>query len=220
MAAGLAERGHQGAVADDGQFVAVEEGRQLGAHQVVFDAEHPASLGADDTAADDPAGVHGRRPVEGGGGRCPPVDHQRGVVLVEDADAADVQRLGDIGGVVLTDHALGGLDGGVRAVGALLAVLAAQQVDAAEEEVLELVVQPAEVYAGPEDLGVPLGERAGGADLAALGRVVHEELGLVDLLLEAPVHPVQVFLFDADLSVSQGVERGFLLSLSGHRVPF
>ncbi|GAA4295810.1 hypothetical protein GCM10023086_09030 [Streptomyces venetus] len=74
--------------------------------------------------------------------------------------------------------------------------------------------------ARPEDLRVPLGEGAGRADLAALGRVVHEELGLVDLLLEAPVHLVQVFLFDADLSVSQGVERGFLLSLSGHRAPF
>ncbi|MFJ7078196.1 hypothetical protein [Streptomyces sp. NPDC098781] len=43
----------------------------------------------------------------------------------------------------------------------------------------------------------------------------------MDLFLEAPVHPVQVFLFDADLSVSQGVfERGFLWSLSGHRAPF
>ncbi|GHA15156.1 hypothetical protein GCM10010303_26800 [Streptomyces purpurascens] len=75
--------------------------------------------------------------------------------------------------------------------------------------------------AGPEDLRVPLGQCAGRADLAALGRVVHEELGLVDLLLEASVHPVEVFLFDADLAVSQGVfERGFLLSLSGHRAPF
>ncbi|GAB1335901.1 hypothetical protein ACE1SV_24910 [Streptomyces sp. E-15] len=80
--------------------------------------------------------------------------------------------------------------------------------------------------AGPEDLGVPLGERARGADLAALGRVVHEELGLVDLLLEPPVHPVQVFLFDADLSVTDGIgcvvyraDRG-LLNLSGHRAPF
>ncbi|GAA2576894.1 hypothetical protein GCM10011428_42340 [Streptomyces violaceus] len=75
--------------------------------------------------------------------------------------------------------------------------------------------------ARPEDLRVPLGECAGRADLAALGRVVHEELGLVDLLLEAAVHPIQVFLLDADLSVSQRVfERGFLLSLSGHRAPF
>ncbi|GAA3584417.1 hypothetical protein GCM10022295_77100 [Streptomyces osmaniensis] len=76
------------------------------------------------------------------------------------------------------------------------------------------------MHAGTEDLRVPLGERAGCADLAALGRVVHQELRLVDLLLEAPVHPVEVFLFDADLSVSQGVERGFLWSLSGHRAPF
>ncbi|GAA0645507.1 hypothetical protein GCM10009601_53950 [Streptomyces thermospinosisporus] len=73
-----------------------------------------------------------------------------------------------------------------------------------------------------EDLGVTLGERAGRADLAALGGVAHEELGLVDLLLEASVHPVQVFLFDADLAVAYGVvnDRGFLLSLSGHRAPF
>ncbi|GAA2259130.1 hypothetical protein GCM10010415_21230 [Streptomyces atrovirens] len=78
--------------------------------------------------------------------------------------------------------------------------------------------------AGPEDLGVPLGEGAGRADLAAPGGVAHEELGLVDLLLEAQVHPVEVFLFDSDLPVANGVvnrvDRGFLLSLSGHRAPF
>ncbi|GAA4001391.1 hypothetical protein GCM10022232_44730 [Streptomyces plumbiresistens] len=82
--------------------------------------------------------------------------------------------------------------------------------------------------ARPEDLRIPLGERAGRTDLATLGRVVHEELGLVDLLLKALVHPVEVFLFDADLSVTHGivrgvlnrVDRGFLLSLSGHRAPF
>ncbi len=80
--------------------------------------------------------------------------------------------------------------------------------------------------AGPEDLRVPLGQRARGADLAALGRVVHQELGLVDLLLQPPVHPVQVFLFDADLPFTDGVvsvvyraDRG-LLNLSGHRAPF
>ncbi|GAA3827028.1 hypothetical protein GCM10022403_070440 [Streptomyces coacervatus] len=76
----------------------------------------------------------------------------------------------------------------------------------------------------PEDLGVPFGERAGRADLAALGRVVHKELGLVDLLLKTPVHPVEVFLFDADLSVAYRVviraDGGFLLSLSAHRAPF
>ncbi len=59
--------------------------------------------------------------------------------------------------------------------------------------------------AGPEDLGVALGQGAGRADLAALRGVVHEELGLVDLLLEAAVHPVQVCLFHADLSVPYGV---------------
>ena len=57
VAAGLAERGHQGAVADDGQLVAVEVRGQLGAHQVVLDAEDLAALGADDPAAHDPARV-------------------------------------------------------------------------------------------------------------------------------------------------------------------
>ncbi|GAB3181840.1 hypothetical protein GCM10027162_37030 [Streptomyces incanus] len=78
--------------------------------------------------------------------------------------------------------------------------------------------------AGPEDLGVPFGERAGRADLAAPGGVVHEELGLVDFFLEPPVHPVEVFLFDTDLPVANGIvnriDRGLLLSLSGHRAPF
>ena len=176
-------------------------GGQLRAHQVVLDAEHPAALGADDPAAYDPAGVDRRRAVERRGGGGPPVDDQRRVVGVQHADPADVQGLGDVGGVVGAYGVVGGLDGGVRAVRALLAVLAAQQVDPAEEEVLELVVQPVEVDAGPEDLGVPLGERAGRADLAALGGVVHQELGLVDLLLEAAVHPVQMLLLDADLPV-------------------
>ncbi len=205
VAAGLAERGHQGAVADDGQLVAVEEGLQLGAHQVVLDAEDPAALGADDPAAYDPARVDRRGAVERRGGRGPPVDDQRRVVRVQDADTADVQGLGDLGGVVGPYGALGGLDRRVRAVRALLAVLAEQQVDPAEEEVLELVVEAVEVDPRPEDLRVPLGERAGCADLAALGGVVHQELGLVDLLLKAPVHPVEVFLFDADLAVAHGV---------------
>ena len=90
------------------------------------------------------------------------------------------------------DGVVGGFDGGVRAVRAALAVLAGQQIDAAEEEVLELAVQPVEMDARPEDLRVALGERARRADLAALGGVVHQELRLVDLLLQAPVHAVQV----------------------------
>ncbi|GAA3395106.1 hypothetical protein GCM10017752_43200 [Streptomyces roseoviridis] len=70
--------------------------------------------------------------------------------------------------------------------------------------------------AGTEDLGVALGEGAGRADLAPLGGVVHQELGLVDLLLEAAVDPIQMFLFDTDLAVSDRVD-GFL---RGHLAPF
>ncbi len=126
---------------------------------------------------------------------------QRRVLGIEHSDPPDVQRLGDVGGLVLPHGAFGRLYGGVGAVGPLLAVLAGQEVDPPEKEVLELVVEPVEVDTGAEHLRVPLGERAGCADLAALGRVVHEELGLVDLLLKPPVHPVQVCLFDADLPV-------------------
>ena len=87
--------------------------------------------------------------------------------------------------------------------GPRLAVLAGQQVDPAEEEVLELVVQPVQMYPGPEDLGVPLGQCAGRADLAPFRGVVHQELRLVDLLLQAVVDPVQVFLFDGDFPVPE-----------------
>lgn len=75
-----------------------------------------------------------------------------------------------------------------------------------------------------EHLGVALGEGAGCADLPPLGRVVHQELGLVDLFLEPAVDLVEVFLFDTDLAIPYGiavlVERGLLMSLSGHRAPF
>ncbi|GHA40938.1 hypothetical protein GCM10010372_46260 [Streptomyces tauricus] len=76
----------------------------------------------------------------------------------------------------------------------------------------------------PEHLRVALRECPGRTDLAALGGVVHQELRLVDLFLKTLVHPVEVFLFDADLPVAYGVayriERHFLLNLSGHRAPF
>lgn len=205
VAAGLPEGRHQRAVADDGQRGAVQGGGQLGAHQIVLDAEDLAALGADDPAPYDPAGVDGCRAVERRGGGRAPVDDQRRVVGVQDPDPADVQRLGDVGGVVGAYGVVGGLDGGVRAVGALLAVLAGQQVDPSEEEVLELVVEPVEVDSGPEHLRVALGERAGRADLAALGGVVHQELRLVDLLFETAVDLVEMFLLDTDLSVTDGV---------------
>lgn len=147
VAAGLAEGGHQRAVADDGQFAPVEGGPQLGAHQVVLDAEDLAALGADDAPAHDPARIDRRRPVEGRGGGRAPVDHQRRVIGVEDTDPADVEGLADLGRVVGTYGVLGGLDRGVGPVRPLLPVLPVKEVDPAEEEVLELVVEPVEVDA-------------------------------------------------------------------------
>ncbi|CAM5279078.1 hypothetical protein STANM309S_02200 [Streptomyces tanashiensis] len=66
-----------------------------------------------------------------------------------------------------------------------------------------------------EDLGVPLGEGAGRADLTPLGGVVHQELRLVDLLLQSAVDLIQMFLLDTDLTVSDRV-HGFL---RGHLRP-
>ncbi len=59
--------------------------------------------------------------------------------------------------------------------------------------------------AGLEDLGVAFGERAGRADLAALGGVVHQELRLVDLLLEAPVDGIKMRLLGGDLTVAHRI---------------
>ncbi len=204
VAAGPAQGGHQRAVADRGQLLAVQRRGDLRAHQVVLDAQDAAALGADDPAAYDAAGSDRGGPVEGGGGGCAPVDDQRAVVGVQHAEAADVQGLGDLGAAV-GDRAVGGFHGGVRAVRALLAVLAQEQVDPAEEEVLVLGVEPVQVGAGLEDLGVPLGEGAGRADLAAFGGVVHEELGLVDLLLQTLVDTVEMLLFGSDLALACAV---------------
>lgn len=60
-----------------------------------------------------------------------------------------------------------------------------------------------------EDLRVALGERAGRAHLAALGGVLHQELGLVDLLFEASVDGVEMVLFDAKLAVADRI-RGLV----------
>lgn len=216
VAAGLAERSHQGAVPDHRQLGAVQVRGQLGAHQVVLDPEYLAALGADDPAAHDPAGFLRRRPVERCGSRRAPVDDQRRVVGVEDPDPADVQRLRDLGRTVVAYRVLGRFDGGVRAVRAAYAVLAEQQVDPPEEEVLELAVQPVEVDSGPEHLGVALGERPRGTHLAALDGVIHEKFRLVDLLLKAVINTVEMFLLDTDFPVPQRIDSGIL---RGHRGP-
>ena len=76
-------------------------------------------------------------------------------------------RVSAISAVSSSRHGVvGRLHGGEGAVRAAFAVLAAQQVDPPEEEVLELAVQPVEMDPGAEDLGVPFRECAGGAYLA------------------------------------------------------
>ncbi len=207
VAAGPAEGGHQGAVADDRELLAVQGGGQVGAQQVVLDADHLAALGADHPAADDPARLQRGGAVEGRGGRRPPVDHQGAVLGVQHPEAADVQGLGD-GRVGRVERGVGGDAVFLRRVGLL-------EVDASEEEVLELVVQPLEVCSGPVDLGVALGERAGSADLDALGGVLKDVLGLGELLLQPVVDVVQVLLFPGDLAVADGVDLCALHGLGG-----
>lgn len=81
------------------------------------------------------------------------------------------------------------------------------EVDPAEQEVLELVVQPVEMGSGPVDLGVPLGERARRADLDPPGGVLQDVLGLGELLLKALVDRVEVPLFTGDLALTQPLGR-------------
>lgn len=59
--------------------------------------------------------------------------------------------------------------------------------------------------AGAEDLRVALGEGARRAYLGALGSVVHEELRLMDFLLQPPVDLVEVLLLRVDLPVPDAV---------------
>lgn len=61
----------------------------------------------------------------------------------------------------LGDGRVGRVERGVRGDAVLLRGVRPLEVDPAEEEVLELVVEALEVRAGPVDLGVTLGEGAG-----------------------------------------------------------
>ena len=67
--------------------------RRAGVEQVVLDVEHPGPAAPDDPAAHHAHRLLGGRLVERGGGRRPPVDHQRLVVGVAQPEPADVADL-------------------------------------------------------------------------------------------------------------------------------
>jgi len=80
---------HQGALADDRQL-----GLDLVVEQLVLDADHLRTLAAQHAAAHDVPRLGRGGLVEHRGGGCPPVDQQRVVVVVAQADAADVPGRG------------------------------------------------------------------------------------------------------------------------------
>ena len=116
--AGAGELGHQRALADDRQV-----GAGLGVEQLVLDADDRGAGAAQHAAAYDVLRVGGRGLVEHRGRGRAPVDQQRVVVVVAQADPADVARVGVelrpqvetpehqplVGGVELGDP-LGGLE--------------------------------------------------------------------------------------------------------------
>ena len=141
-------------------------------------------------AADDAQVVAGGRAVERRGGRCAPVDDERLVVVVADAEAPDV-----------ADLAL------------VLAVLL--EVEAAEDEALVLVLEVRPAASGVVDQRVPLEEpghllvaHVAGAGRATAGHTVDgDEVGSAAGLGQLGVHAVQVLLLDGDLG-SDGVDMG------------
>ena len=121
---GTLQRGHQRALADDHQLVV---GVRL--EQVVLDADDDVVAAAQHAPADDVHRVGRGGAVERFGGSGPPVDHQRLVVVVADADPADVADL---------------------AVGV---------VEAAEDQALVFCVEFGEPAGRLEGEGVPLEQR-------------------------------------------------------------
>ena len=88
LAAAAGQGRHERAVADDDEVVG-----RLGDHEVVLDADDGRAAAAQDAAAQHAHRLGRGRAVEGGGGRGAPVDDERLVVVVADAEAADVADL-------------------------------------------------------------------------------------------------------------------------------
>jgi hypothetical protein len=82
------DRGHESPVTDDD-----EVGWRLGDHEVVLDADDVGSLAPQHSPPQYAHRLHRGGSVERGGGRSPPVDDQRLVVVVTDAEPADVADL-------------------------------------------------------------------------------------------------------------------------------
>ena len=199
-AAAAGQRGHEGAVADDD-----EVGRRLGDHEVVLDADDVGALAAQHPPAQHAHRLDRGRAVERRGGRGAPVDDQRLVVVVADAEPPDVADLPLRAAVGV----------GLRRV---------VDVEAAEDEPLVLALQGVAPAGRVEDQGVALEEPghlllAGGAD--AVGTPPRQAVGLDEPgalagLRELRVDEVHVGLFDGDLVSDEGRRRVRPAVRTGH----
>ncbi|GAB4009090.1 hypothetical protein GCM10029992_67200 [Glycomyces albus] len=156
-----AERGHERTVADHRQAV----GRVL-VQQVVDDLLDAATEGSDDAAAGHLLAVDRGGAVERRGGEGPPVDQERPVLLVADAEAADV------------------------------ADPAVVEVEAAEDQSLVLGVEVGDAAGGPVDEHVALVLGAGDGGAAVRVALVAVVLGLGSQHVDAVVDAVDVVLLE------------------------
>ena len=199
LAAAAGQGRHERAVPDDDEVV-----RGLGDHEVVLDADDDRAAAAQDTTAQDAHRLRRGRTVEGGRGRRAPVDDERLVVVVTDAEAPDVADLAVATGAAVR-----------RAVVAVAVGVDRRRpehrvvdVEAPEHEPFVLRVEGRAPLGGVEHQGVPLeeGSALGVADLDLASEVaacqalgldaVGAHAGLLQLLVDA----VDVGLLDRDLA--------------------
>ena len=180
-------------------------GGRLGDHEVVLDADDVGPLAAQDAAAQDAHRFDGGRAVERRRSGRSPVDDQRLVVVVTDAEPADV-----------ADLALRvALDVGLRRV---------VDVEAAEDQPLVLALQGVAPARSVEDQGVAL-EQPGQLLVASgthpvrtpAGEAVGlDETGAGPRLDQLRVDEVHVGLFDGDLVSDEGRHRVRPAVRTGH----
>ena len=155
-AAAAGQRGQERAVADDDEVVG-----RLGDHEVVLDADDVGALAAQHPAAQHVHGLDRGGAVEGGSRGGAPVDDQGLVVVVADAEPADVAGL-----------AVGGL--GLVGQGVV-------EVEPAEDQAFVLGVEGRASTGGVEDQGVAL-EQPGQLLVAhvagAVGAAARQAVGL------------------------------------------
>jgi len=146
-AAGALQCGQQGALADHH-----EVGAARLVEQIVFDSDDLVIAAAQYPAAGDPHRIGGGCAIEGLGGGCAPVDHQRLVVVVAHAEASDVAL-----------------------------VLVVDEVQAPEDQAFVFGIQDGEPFGGLVGEGVAL-EQSGAVFFAhpigAIGQVFGAALGL------------------------------------------